>query len=164
VEFKEMQAQWMKEPPAKLAQALEELEDTNYDEIARKAIEAFHRNRDMRITTWADFRAGWRSRNEQAGEEDKSMTTAGLILQNLFSSIAQVRLTRTSLLLRAWTLEHGGQLPDSLEALVPEYLPELPVDPYDGKPLRYDQAKLWSVGGDLKDDGGEMNNDVVRSL
>ncbi len=163
-EFRELQAQWMKDPPPGLARALEELKDTNYDEVSRKAVEAFHRNRAIRITTWADFRAERRSRNEQADEEDKSMMTAGLMLQNLFSSIAQVRLTRTSLLLRAWTIEHGGQLPESLGALVPDYLPELPVDPYDGNPLRYDKAKLWSVGSDLKDDGGVTSGDMVQPL
>jgi hypothetical protein len=160
----EWKAKWLKEPPAGLARTLEQLNDTNYDELARKAVEAFRRNRNIKITTWADFRADWRARSEQAGGEDESMTTAGLILQNLFSSIAQIRLTRVSLLLRAWTLEHGGQLPDSLEALVPDYLPELPVDPYDGKPLRYDKERLWSVGSDLKDDGGKTRDDMVQPL
>jgi len=29
-----------------------------------------------------------------------------------------------------------ARFPDNLEALVPEYLPGIPVDPYDGKPFR----------------------------
>ena len=48
--------------------------------------------------------------------------------------------------------------PDSLDALVPAFLPEVPMDPFSGKPLRYvregENWKLWSFGYDLKDDGG----------
>jgi len=41
------------------------------------------------------------------------------------------------LALRAWQLQHGGQLPDRLEVLVPEELPSLPDDPYTGRPFGY---------------------------
>lgn len=54
-----------------------------------------------------------------------------------------------------------GAPPDHLDALVPEFLPEVPSDPFDGNPLRYRRTehgwKLWSVGYDLKDDGGEAS-------
>jgi hypothetical protein len=53
--------------------------------------------------------------------------------------------------------QHGAP-PERLDALVPEFLPEVPADPFDGKPLRYARTvsgwKIWSVGFDLKDDGG----------
>jgi len=163
-DFNELSAKWINEPPPGLARQLEQLNDMNYDEVSRTAVDAFHRNCELRVTTYADFRATWRLRNEQAGGEDKTMLTAALILKNLFPSIARIRLTRTSLLLRAWMLEHDGKPPDSLDALVPDYLPELPVDPYDGKPLRYDKEKVWSVGEDLKDDGGKFRGDMVQVL
>ncbi len=56
-------------------------------------------------------------------------------------------------------LRHGG-VPTSLKALVPEYLPILPKDWMDGKPLRYEPKSahtylLYSVGEDGKDDGGD---------
>jgi hypothetical protein len=51
-----------------------------------------------------------------------------------------------------------GKLPENLDALCPEFLPSVPLDPFSGKPLRYRLAGkgwvLWSVGPDLKDDGG----------
>jgi hypothetical protein len=52
--------------------------------------------------------------------------------------------------------EENGRLPDSLSELVPEYLPYLPLDPYDGKPLRYSREKkiIYCVGKDLRDNGG----------
>lgn len=52
-----------------------------------------------------------------------------------------------------------GKLPETLEQLVPEFLPEVPADPFDGKPLRYivgdDAYLIYSVGYDFVDDGGE---------
>jgi hypothetical protein len=52
--------------------------------------------------------------------------------------------------LRAYQAEHGN-LPDTLEVLVPRYLDALPVDAYDGRPLRYDagRRRLRSVGSRL---------------
>ena len=49
-----------------------------------------------------------------------------------------------------------GNFPPSLESLVPDYLPSVPRDPYDGKPLRYLPAKgiVYSVGLDCRDSGG----------
>jgi len=41
------------------------------------------------------------------------------------------------LAVRAWQLRHNGQFPDSLEKLVPEELPSLPIDPYSGRTFGY---------------------------
>lgn len=51
-----------------------------------------------------------------------------------------------------------GKLPADLQSLVPLYLPSIPVDPYDGKPLRYSPSKgiIYSVSQDLKDSGGSV--------
>jgi len=51
-----------------------------------------------------------------------------------------------------------GRWPETLEALVPAYLPAVPADPFDGKPFRYVPARgiVYSVGKDLKDSGGSM--------
>jgi hypothetical protein len=54
-----------------------------------------------------------------------------------------------------------GKWPESLEALSPAYLPALPADPYDGRPLRYrrlpDGVIVYSVGPDGTDNGGHVN-------
>ncbi|HEY5793262.1 MAG TPA: hypothetical protein VIS74_08185 [Chthoniobacterales bacterium] len=52
-----------------------------------------------------------------------------------------------------------GSYPDSLDALVSEYLPALPLDACDQKNFRYqrpapDQFVLWSIGPDKIDQGG----------
>ena len=53
-----------------------------------------------------------------------------------------------------------GAFPAELGALVPDYLPAMPVDVCDGNPLRYRRNgdgsyDLWSIGWDRKDDGGK---------
>jgi hypothetical protein len=65
------------------------------------------------------------------------------------------RVTRLMLLLRAWKAEHG-RLPESLDALVPAQVDAVPLDPFDGRPIRYDREKriLYSVGEDGADTGG----------
>jgi RNA polymerase sigma-70 factor (ECF subfamily) len=54
--------------------------------------------------------------------------------------------------------EHGAY-PESLAALTPEFMAEVPLDEFDGKPLRYRREGegfiLYSVGTNLVDDGGE---------
>lgn len=58
--------------------------------------------------------------------------------------------------LRRHRLDHGTW-PARLDELVPTYLREVPRDPFDGKPVRYDVRDgvptAWLVGPDLADDG-----------
>jgi hypothetical protein len=54
----------------------------------------------------------------------------------------------------------NGQWPESLAEVVPEFLPAVPIDPYDGKPLRYHPNVegtywLYCVAKDGVDDGGD---------
>src|SRR5690606_10130268 len=57
-----------------------------------------------------------------------------------------------------------GRLPETLEELVPDYLPHVPVDPFDagGEPLRYRVVEglpiVYSIGPDGRDDGGSVNH------
>jgi hypothetical protein len=53
-----------------------------------------------------------------------------------------------------------GNLPASLDSLVPEFLASVPIDYMDGQPMKYrlnDDGgfTLYSVGEDGKDDGGD---------
>jgi hypothetical protein len=61
--------------------------------------------------------------------------------------------------LKRYSLRHG-RLPDTLDALVPEFLSSVPVDYMDGKPLKYRSNgdgtfRLYSVGANFIDDGGD---------
>ena len=55
----------------------------------------------------------------------------------------------------------NGHFPEILNALVPQYLKELPQDIMDGQPLRYRRTEdgqfvLYSVGSDGVDNGGQL--------
>ena len=68
-------------------------------------------------------------------------------------------MTITAIALKRHELRHG-KFPADLNALVPEFLAAVPIDCMDGKPLKYmlesDGAfRLYSVGKDGKDDGGD---------
>jgi hypothetical protein len=89
-------------------------------------------------------------------------------------SLVELRVALLKTALRLYQMRHDGRLPKTLTELVPECLPFLPSDPYDGQPLRYriskgegiswfdgstqkveaGQAVLWSVGTDGIDQGG----------
>jgi hypothetical protein len=90
---------------------------------------------------------------------------------------------RLKLALR-WYQADNGKPAETLDELVPKYLPAIPLDPYDGEPFRYrlsrgeeiegsfdpnevvkngatpireippGQGVLWCVGDDKVDDGG----------
>ncbi|WP_309386801.1 hypothetical protein [Cerasicoccus frondis] len=57
--------------------------------------------------------------------------------------------------LRLYQLEHGS-LPPTLDALTPDIILNIPLDPYDGQPLRYNAERgiVYAVGIDGVDDGG----------
>lgn len=56
-----------------------------------------------------------------------------------------------------YRLDHGT-FPPSLDALVPQYLDDVPLDPFDGAALKFrrrgDECLIYSIGPDRKDDGG----------
>lgn len=58
-------------------------------------------------------------------------------------------------------------LPATLEDLVPRYLPELPIDPFTGRALLFKLAAnsytIYSVGPNLKDDGGDLTSESRSS-
>ena len=68
------------------------------------------------------------------------------------------QLVLTAIALKRYELAHQTA-PSTLQALVPEFLAQIPVDYMDGQPLRYRlnedaSFRLWSVGHDQRDDGG----------
>ena len=77
----------------------------------------------------------------------------GNLLGGSWGNRRKLRLhARAQLVIAAarWRLAHDGGMPPTLDALVPKYLPAVPVDPWskDCKPLNYDAATgvVWSVG------------------
>src|SRR5262249_56463092 len=54
----------------------------------------------------------------------------------------------------------NGRWPGALDELTRDYLDSVPLDPLDGKPLKYarrdDGVTVYSVGPDGEDDGGNV--------
>ncbi|HVP23324.1 MAG TPA: hypothetical protein VMS77_05375 [Conexivisphaerales archaeon] len=54
-----------------------------------------------------------------------------------------------------------GNYPTNLEVLVPDILPEVPIDPFTGKPfvfrIKDGELLIYSLGSNQKDDGGRMS-------
>lgn len=67
-----------------------------------------------------------------------------------YNSAVQVLLA-----LKVYHMRHG-ELPESLDALVPEFFDELPRDWFDGGAIKYtrEKALVYCVGSDLVDNGG----------
>jgi hypothetical protein len=72
---------------------------------------------------------------------------------------ARRRAGLVALALERYRLTHAGALPDKLDALGPDYLPRMLLDPFDGQPLRYRRLGtgfvVYSVGRSRKDHGGK---------
>jgi len=71
---------------------------------------------------------------------------------------AAADMARTALALERYRLAHGN-FPDSLTALVPQFLAQIPHDVIGGQPLKYRRTDdgrfvLYSIGWNETDDGG----------
>jgi hypothetical protein len=132
-----------------IGKALRELEEQL--ETADEVIQRDH--------LWCRIAFGWRGQAAVLADELANNTEPGYVATRWahLRRLVELRLLSAELFLQAFRQEHQS-LPDSLDQLVPEYLPSVPTDPYDGKPLRYrttDQGyELYSAGEDGIDDGG----------
>jgi hypothetical protein len=78
--------------------------------------------------------------------------------------------TRVACAIERYRIQHND-LPDTLGALVPQFLPGIPNDLFDGQPLRYNKNAdgtylLYSIGWNGRDDGGvaaRTNSNVPRA-
>ena len=88
--------------------------------------------------------SNWESRAGQVINELAEDTSQEDYLRGLYK-LSQVDLRRVIVVaaVRAFTLEHG-KLPDRLQDLVPEYLDEIPIDPFstDSKPIQYEVTEV----------------------
>lgn len=91
----------------------------------------------------------------------ESLLPASLIdsvLKPTARTVTMQRLAYTATALLRYRLQHGDY-PDTLEELVPGFMPSVPLDPMDAQPLRYRKEgpadfTLYSIGSDGHDDGG----------
>jgi hypothetical protein len=108
-------------------------------------------------------RTNWTAIEDRAREGRYILS--GLLLPALGKAVhrdtedrAKARIAQTVLAIERFRLAHAGQLPESVDSLMPAYLRAIPSDPFDGKPLRFKRRDLgyiiYCVGPDTVDDGG----------
>ncbi len=72
---------------------------------------------------------------------------------------AEIRLILTMIAIKRYQMKYKI-LPKKLTDLVPGFMKSVPLDPFDGKPLRYKIIKggfvVYSIGNDSTDDGGNV--------
>ena len=88
----------------------------------------------------------------------QNRTSRKIWLQRRNNITARLRLLMAELALRCYRSEEGHP-PTALDQLVPRDLQRVPIDPFSGRPLIYQQRGtnwlLYSVGVDGVDDGGK---------
>jgi hypothetical protein len=88
------------------------------------------------------------------------MPATGKVAAATVRKTASVRCLKVLLALERYRRDKGTW-PAKLEELTPKFLSSVPLDPYDGKALRYrrvtDGVIVYSVGPDGKDDGGKID-------
>lgn len=121
------------------------------------------------------YRVGYRARSKAAHDAAFAKTSGAMPRNYLFSRRFGVHakgfgekvlrsenhreLMVTAIALKRFRLKQG-RYPEKLAELMPGFLADAPVDWMDGKELRYerlndDQFRLWSVGNNGIDDGGD---------
>lgn len=73
--------------------------------------------------------------------------------------LVEVRVARIAIAAERYRLA-SGEFPRTLDQLVPAYLSEIPVDPFDQEPMKLTHSDngivIYSVGSDANDDGGHV--------
>jgi hypothetical protein len=89
----------------------------------------------------------------------ESITGLGSSFHRAIVAETSRRVVITAIALKRFQLQHGI-FPEKLSELTPEFLSSVPLDPIDGKPLRYKKNSdgtflLYSIGDNDVDDGGD---------
>jgi hypothetical protein len=119
-----------------------------------------YRGRDVGMTTRATYFLQGEFKSASAHPP-----TLQRVCQSYLRSIAFTRLAQVGIAVARHRLKHGAP-PETLEALVPDFLPELPVGPHHGRPLVYvvrDHGfTVYALGVNGVDDGGVARSDDKR--
>jgi hypothetical protein len=110
---------------------------------------------------WAPEAAAHISEAKDLGYRISAMMLPELnkTMERTADCLALQRAAQAALAVERYRVGGKSSLPDSLVQLVPKYLPAVPADPYDGKPLRYKKLSpkgyvVYSLGRNRQDDGG----------
>ncbi len=119
------------------------------------------------LAAWKDWDRRLATAIREARAEEVRLIIAPLGLTSLlrFAERSLQDQARLSCLLAALAAERyriaNKRWPKDSQELVPAYLPEVPIDPFDGKPLKFAQREdgivIYSVDKDGLDNGGDIH-------
>lgn len=107
--------------------------------------------------------AGWRLMFTENAVGKLLFSATGLSLGSVIAKQCQndlaLNIAKAELGLWLYKVDHGV-VPVSLDKLVPDYMPGLPMDPYNKQPLHYNAKEklLYSVGEKKQDVGGSVGD------
>ena len=119
----------------------------------------------------------FQAKAEWEGSDASIKDASGVLTRLLFPALshcaetvaraeAQRDLMRSALATYRFRAAHG-RLPAKPDELVPEFIPAVPQDPFDGKPLRMKKTArglvLYSIGPDMTDNGGAPFDPATRT-
>ena len=141
-----------------LASADRRLMLESFDEAIELADKDSHQDLSRRREIFAE--AGRKARRFPPKLFSSFLLPAMQRVPNKYANLeARRRAAVTAVAVQKLRLTQGGKLAEQLDELVPRFLPSVPLDPYDGQPLRYKRRPagfvVYSIGPDGRDDGGQ---------
>ena len=132
-----------------------------YAELESKASLAYYQTRDF----WKPYQDDLRGLPWYAVVSKNVIPDMEAAFMKVATLDALILTARVGLACRIFK-GRTGEYPENLEALVPALLPEVPVDPFTGKPLVYRREGkgfiVYSLGSNLKDDGGRSTWEITQ--
>ncbi|MFC1603542.1 hypothetical protein ACFL5F_00815 [Planctomycetota bacterium] len=136
-----------------------------YIDHMQKSINALELPDSDRLDAFSIIQENFRSGKQRGVPFHLLWPTSAWTLKLDIMRQAHYRATQTGLAVERYRLAEG-QLPKSLDNLVPAYMEIVPEDPFNGQSLRYRRLKtgfvVYSVGEDLSDNGGAERNSKKR--
>lgn len=133
----------------------------NFAELEARALSPFYQTRDF----WKPFKDRMGDLPWYAALSKYLIPEMEAVSMKVATFDALVFTARAGIACRVFK-GRTGQYPESLEALVPGLLNEVPTDPFTGKPLVYrregDGFIVYSLGSNQKDDGGRTTWEITQ--
>ena len=122
--------------------------------------------KDIQVITNCESRIGGTARHNLYIVSSMLLPALEASIFREATAIAEVRAARVSLAIEGFR-QLNGRLPENLNKLVPQFLPNVPEDPFDGQPLRYHLLQrgyvVYSIGRDGHDNNGREPPAYIKS-
>jgi len=134
-------------------------------EGAKLTCEESHGKIEEAMKLAQEIPSGYLITSDKAGGDESSVLREVRLVEARDRIVALSRTAVAALAVKRYQLQNKA-LPDSLGQVVPRYMPAVPLDPYDGQPLRYrreaDKYVVYSISKNGRDDGGVEGSDMKQ--